>query len=99
MNKLIYLFAIFIFITSIPTVIGAVSCGDTITTNTNLTSDLTECSSNGLTIGGDDVTLDCQGNMIDGVNAANSTGVNNTGGYNNFTMRNCIIKNFEYGLR
>jgi parallel beta-helix repeat protein len=43
-----------------------VSCGDTITTDTTLDSDLADCPNNGIVIGADDITLDLNGHLIDG---------------------------------
>lgn len=43
-----------------------VSCGDTITADTTLDSDLVDCPSNGILIGADDITLDLNGQTIDG---------------------------------
>jgi large repetitive protein len=43
-----------------------VSCGDTITTDTKLDSDLVNCPSNGIAIGADNITLDLNGYTIDG---------------------------------
>ena len=43
-----------------------VSCGDTITADTTLDSDLVDCPSNGILIGADDITLDLNGHTIDG---------------------------------
>jgi parallel beta-helix repeat protein len=43
-----------------------VSCGDTITGDTTLDSDLVNCPNNGIVIGADDVTLDLNGHTIDG---------------------------------
>jgi nitrous oxidase accessory protein NosD len=43
-----------------------VSCGDTITADTTLDSDLIDCPNNGIVIGADDVTLDLNGHTIDG---------------------------------
>ena len=43
-----------------------VSCGDTITADTALDSDLLDCPNIGIFIGADDVTLDLNGHMIDG---------------------------------
>jgi parallel beta-helix repeat protein len=45
-----------------------VSCGDTITADTTLDSDLVDCPNNGIVIGADDITLDLNGHMIDGDN-------------------------------
>ena len=44
-------------------------CGDTITVNTQLTTDLVNCPNNGLVIGADNVTLDLNGHVIDGDDA------------------------------
>ena len=43
-----------------------VSCGDTITADTTLDSDLVNCPNNGIVIGADDVTLHLNGHLIDG---------------------------------
>jgi parallel beta-helix repeat protein len=43
-----------------------VSCGDTITADTTLDSDLTDCPNNGIVIGADNVTLDLNGHLVDG---------------------------------
>jgi parallel beta-helix repeat protein len=45
---------------------SAVRCGDTITADTRLESDLTDCPNNGIVIGADHVTLDLNGHLIDG---------------------------------
>lgn len=49
-----------------PSLASHVACGDTITADTTLDSDLTGCPSNGLVIGADDVTLDLNGHTIAG---------------------------------
>jgi Right handed beta helix region len=43
-----------------------VSCGDTITADTTLHKDLTNCPNNGIMIGADNVTLNLNGHTIDG---------------------------------
>jgi large repetitive protein len=43
-----------------------VSCGETITTDTTLANDLTNCPRHGIVIGADDITLDLNGHTIDG---------------------------------
>jgi parallel beta-helix repeat protein len=43
-----------------------VDCGDTITADTTLDSDLVDCPNNGILIGADHVTLDLNGHTIDG---------------------------------
>ena len=43
-----------------------VSCGDEITADTTLDSDLVDCPGNGIVIGADDITLDLNGHLVDG---------------------------------
>jgi parallel beta-helix repeat protein len=43
-----------------------VSCGDEITADTTLDSDLLDCPNNGIVIGADDITLDLNGHSIEG---------------------------------
>jgi parallel beta-helix repeat protein len=43
-----------------------VSCGETITSDTTLANDLTDCPQDGIVIGADDITLDLNGHTIDG---------------------------------
>ncbi len=43
-----------------------IACGDTITADTTLDSDLTDCPSNGIVIGADGITLDLNGHTISG---------------------------------
>jgi parallel beta-helix repeat protein len=43
-----------------------VGCGDTITTDRTLDSDLINCQNNGIVIGADGVTLDLNGHLVDG---------------------------------
>ena len=43
-----------------------VACGDTITADTTLDSDLTNCPGDGLVIGAGSITLDLNGHTIDG---------------------------------
>src|SRR5689334_1612954 len=45
---------------------GAVACGATITQDTTLTADLTNCPGEGHVIGADGITLDLNGHTIDG---------------------------------
>ena len=45
---------------------AGIACGDTITADTTLDRDLTDCPSNGILIGADDITLDLNGHTISG---------------------------------
>lgn len=73
-------------------------CGDTITSNTTLTSNLdcTEYYSSALLVGADNVVLDCQGRSILGPRAYEGI---YWGGANNVTVKNCNISGFSVGLK
>ena len=45
---------------------SSIGCGDTITADTTLDSDLLNCPSNGIVIGADDITLDLNGHTVAG---------------------------------
>lgn len=49
-----------------PAVASHVSCGDTITADTTLDSDLVDCPNHGIVIGADGVTLNLNGHVVDG---------------------------------
>ena len=78
-----------------------VSCGDTITADTTLDSDLVDCPDNGIVIGADGITLDLNGHTIDGDGVlgcdefyACDFGVDNTAGYDRVTIENGSIRDF-----
>src|SRR3989338_10998076 len=87
------LFLLIIFMIS---VVSAVGCGDTITEDTVLTEDLLNCSGNGIIIGADNITLDCNGHRIDGNGDFNGISVSNN--VNGVTIKNCNIQEFGYGI-
>ena len=49
-----------------PALATHLSCGDTITADTTLDTDLVDCPNHGIVIGADDITLDLNGHLIDG---------------------------------
>ena len=83
-----------------------VGCGDTITADTTLDSDLVDCPNHGIVIGADDITLDLNGHRIDGdgTRAAGcdpeseicDIGVFNRG-HDGVTMRDGSVR--EFGVR
>jgi len=72
----------------------AISCGDTITTDTVLDSDLT-CSNTAITIGANGITLDCQGHTIRG--SGSISGILSID-RQNIIIKNCIVENFATGI-
>lgn len=72
-----------------------VRCGDVITQDTRLDSDLLDCSGDGLLIGADDVTLDLAGHRLDGSGAG--AGVRSAGRRRS-RIRNGVIEGFGLGV-
>jgi hypothetical protein len=56
---------------------GHVSCGQVITTDTTLDSDLLNCQADGVLIGAGNITLNLNGHTIDGDNGTGDAGVGN----------------------
>ncbi|MEM3399458.1 MAG: right-handed parallel beta-helix repeat-containing protein [Candidatus Micrarchaeia archaeon] len=74
--------------------IVSAECGDIITENTTLAEDLT-CSGTALTVGADDVVLDCNGHTIIGDGTGYGVFVDNV---DNVKVVNCTIINFTTGI-
>jgi parallel beta-helix repeat protein len=82
------------------------SCGDTITQDTTLTADLTNCPGDGLDVGADGITLNLNGHTIDGTvtqplacgdTPADADGVR-VGGHDGVTIENGTIQQFSIGV-
>jgi len=99
MRKILLLVSI-IFVLSLSSVY-AVSCGDTITSNTVLDTDLS-CSGTGLIIGANNIVLDCGGHIITGTGKYPDTWPDYYGitasGVNKVTIINCMIENYFIGV-
>jgi large repetitive protein len=85
-----------------------VSCGETITADTKLANDLTDCPNKGIIIGADNITLDLNGHTIDGDGRDNvdedcpadvfcDTGVGNDG-YEGVTITGGAVTEFGSGV-
>jgi large repetitive protein len=83
-----------------------VSCGDTITADTTLDSDLVDCPNNGIVIGANNVTLDLNGHTVDGdgelVDACPRNEFCDVGvlseGNNRITIKGGQVKEFALGV-
>jgi parallel beta-helix repeat protein len=84
-----------------------VGCGDTITTDTTLDSDLLNCPNNGIVIGADDITLDLNGHTIDGDGTPVDPcpegepcdiGVLNLAGHDRLTIMGGTVQQFGVGV-
>jgi hypothetical protein len=96
------------------TVLGAgsalashVRCGDTITTDTTLDSDLVNCPNNGIVIGAANITLDLNGHIIDGdatpvdpcpEGETCDVGVDNSAGHSGVTIEGGSVQQFSLGI-
>ena len=88
---------------------GTLHCGQVITVDTRLTSDLVGCPDNGIVIGADNITLDLNGHVIAGdgkpvtscpPDADCDTGVDNNtaGAYSHVTITGGSIRRFDVGV-
>jgi hypothetical protein len=76
-----------------------VQCGDTITQDTTLDSDLIDCPQRGIVVGAAGITLDLNGHVIDGPGLdrfAGFPGVDNGAAHAGVTVKNGIVQ--EFGL-
>ncbi|MDQ2826902.1 MAG: right-handed parallel beta-helix repeat-containing protein [Actinomycetota bacterium] len=90
---------------SVPTIAGAhaqtvpaLACGQTITQSTTLTADLGPCSSNGLVIGADGITLDLGGHRIFGTTTTGDLAGVLVQGRQGVTVRNGTVTDFDGGV-
>src|SRR4051812_22099025 len=74
-----------------------VACGATITSDTKLRADLTNCPGNGLVIGADGITLDLGRHTIDGAGTEGSQGIK-LAGRRGVTIRNGTVREFATGI-
>ena len=83
-----------------------VTCGQTITHDTTLTADLTNCPGDGLVIGADNITLNLNRHTIDGTVTQlpacdeppfGSDGIR-AGGYDGLTIENGTVQQFTEGI-
>jgi len=84
-----------------------VGCGDTVTTDTALDSDLINCPNNGIVIGANNITLDLNGHTIDGngtpvdpcpEGASCDVGVDNSAGHSGVRVEGGSIRQFSLGV-
>lgn len=76
-----------------------VGCGDTITKDTKLKSDLIGCAGSGIVIGADGITLDLNGHTVEGDGGfAADVGIDNSAGYDRVTIQRGLIRGFQDGI-
>ncbi|MFC1742151.1 LamG-like jellyroll fold domain-containing protein [Nanoarchaeota archaeon] len=78
------------------TVGPGISCGANLTEDTVLDADISYSGTEKcLQIGADDITLDCSGFTIDATGDGTAIYAY---GYDNITIKNCVLVNFDYGI-
>jgi parallel beta-helix repeat protein len=80
-----------------------VDCGQTITQDTTLDSDLIDCPGDGIVVGADNITLDLNGHTIDGSGPCCGSGVVDGAGFppsghDDVTIRGGTIQQFAGGI-
>ncbi|MFH1290541.1 MAG: NosD domain-containing protein [Nanoarchaeota archaeon] len=74
---------------------SAINCGDTIAEDITLTEDLLNCPEDGIIIGANDITLDCDNHLITG--SGENHGIY-LGYRDRVTIKNCKVQNFNIGI-
>jgi len=75
-----------------------INCGDVLTHGITLFYDLLNCE-DGLIVGADGITIDCNGHTISGRGSENGhEGIAVFNGVGDITIKNCKIKNFGDGI-
>ena len=79
-----------------------VSCGDTITQDTTLDSDLIDCPGDGVIVGANSITLDLNGHTVDGTLSGFSpisVGISNDAGHDRVRVVDGFVQEFFSGVR
>ena len=72
------------------------SCGQTLTTSAVLTQNL-NCTGSGVIVGASGITIDLKGFTLR-ANLATGYGIDDTGGFDNVTVKNGVLRNFSEGV-
>jgi CSLREA domain-containing protein len=74
-----------------------VSCGQVITISIIVLNHLIDCPADGLIIGANNITIDLDGHVIDGVSRGLTVGIRNNG-FDSVIIRNGLVQGFEVGV-
>jgi parallel beta-helix repeat protein len=76
-------------------------CGAVVTEDTTLTADLLDCPGDGLVVGAGGITIDLNGHTISGQiisgGRPDQVGIDNSGGHDDVTVRNGVVRAFAGG--
>jgi hypothetical protein len=73
------------------------SCGQVVTGNAVLTQDLV-CAGDGIVVGASGITIDLKGFVIRGDRGSGEYGINAFVGYDDVTVKNGVVRNFDHGI-
>lgn len=91
-----------------PAFASHVHCGDVLTQDTTLDSDLVGCAGDGLVVGADGITVNLNGHLVEGTGPGNGSdviygdtrdGVDDTAGHRGVTIENGEIRMFDTGVK
>jgi Right handed beta helix region len=71
-------------------------CEQTVTTNAYLTKDMTCSGDSGIVVGASGITIDRNGHVLKGSGVL--YGIDDQAGYDKVTIKNGVIRNFEFGV-
>jgi hypothetical protein len=75
------------------------SCGQVVTTNAFLTHNRYCPGSTGVVVGASGITIDLKGFTLLGDRSLGHYGIDDTGGFDRVTVKNGVLRNFDYGIR
>lgn len=81
-----------------PEIPATIGCGQTITVRTTLIANIGPCTGNGLVIGANGITLNCNGHKIRGTGAASGADGILLYGYTGVRVENCVVTGFDIGI-
>lgn len=73
------------------------SCGQTVTTDAVLAQDLV-CAGDGIVVGASEITIGLKGFVLRGDGGAGDFGIDNSAGFDEVTILNGVLRNFENGV-
>src|SRR3954469_8882821 len=73
-------------------------CGAVLTKSVKLHKDLLGCPGNGLVIGAGGITVDLNGHRVEGTSFDNTSGIDNSGGYDRLRIVDGKISHFLHGI-
>jgi hypothetical protein len=74
------------------------TCGQTVTTNAVLTTNLVCAGQEGIIVGAAGITIDLKGHVLRGDRTAFMAGIEDGTGFNHITIKNGVVRNFDFGV-